>query len=196
MSQFIINAGDLMAAFKQLKPFMSKEETRYYLCGINIHNKGDDLRFAATDGHKLCVYSHDYDYYENESGKDFNVILPRQSVKTAMVIAKKVKKDFPVVIKTDGKKLTIVAPDEEATFKLIDGTFPDYEKVIPSQKEAYRVGLEKAQAKEAMQAISTFTSRDALTLNFFGDCEPVKIVSENSTIVVMPTRQEFEDKII
>jgi hypothetical protein len=71
-----INVNFLKAALL----FASDEETRYYLKGVHLLRRGDHLRITATDGHRLFCAMQTPD----ESGPDFDVILPRDGLKKAL----------------------------------------------------------------------------------------------------------------
>ena len=93
-------------------------EVRYYLCGMNVVAKDGELVAFATDGHRISKWliSKEYD------GEDFNVIFDKLTIKA--VVDSKVKE-----VELDTEKLSFKLPYGEAS-KLIDGTFPDANRVL------------------------------------------------------------------
>lgn len=189
--EFLINAGELSAAIKRLKPFMSKEETRYYLNGIyfELLEGSDDINLVATDGHKLGVLTEHVDRLEGFDG-EIKAIIPAKGLDTMLAMLKGVKEDWPITLRfsDDGRLVLIDTPDEKGEFKLIDGTYPDYRKVIPSDPANFTIGLAKAQAKEAMKALAGHKEKEGMRWELTDDGSPLTLRSEKETVVVMPMR--------
>ena len=128
--EFSISAPDLRAIIDRTKFAMSTEETRYYLNGIYLHASEKDgvevLRAVATDGHRLAMF--DMPLPENASGMPA-IIIPR---KTVGEIRKLVEDAADTVqISLSESKVRFSFDHIVVTSKLIDGTFPDYKRVIP-----------------------------------------------------------------
>lgn len=130
--QFTLSSGDLKNLIDRTRFAMSVEETRYYLNGIFIHttkSKNDALvlRAVATDGHRLARI-------EMPAPKTANgipgVILPRKTVQEVRKLLDETTGDISIALSASKARFTI--GDVVVTSKLIDGTFPDYERVIPS----------------------------------------------------------------
>lgn len=126
---------DVAALFEPVVHAMSTEETRYYLNGVFLHLRdgGDTLGAVATDGHRLALNS--VPAPEILGGfPEPGVIVPRETVPILMKMA-------------DGKPLTLTVTEgkiraeidgETLVSRLIDGTFPDYQRVIPGGAENRR----------------------------------------------------------
>lgn len=126
----------LVSAIKAVIPFISKEETRYYLNGAAF----DKGLIVATDGHRLAaIKPSDYD------GADAELfIMPGETIKK--ICAVKSNRKLPLYVKIEkGVKYWAASvyegkPDDESelpqlatfSFQPIDGTFPDWRRVIPS----------------------------------------------------------------
>lgn len=190
---FLINAGPLSHALKTLKPFVSKEQTRYYLCGIflDLPASEDEINFVATDGHKLGRLIQPVD---RETGFEEAIaaIIPTKAVETLSVMLKGLNEDFPIAISfsENGHRMFVDAGDEKGDFKLVDGTYPDYRSVIPSDKPDFIVGLAKAQAKEAMAAIAAQDKKKPLVWELKDHTSPLLLHTEESDeqYVIMPMR--------
>lgn len=107
-----------------LSKAMSDEETRYYLCGINFSG----ARLCATDGHRLNLINLEYDL-----GVD--IICPAMAVKFALSLAKEHKlKELTVTLYP--RHIQFTAGDTWLITKVIDGTFPPIDRVIPDSDMA------------------------------------------------------------
>jgi DNA polymerase-3 subunit beta len=157
---FALAAADLRALIDRTKFAISTEETRYYLNGIFLHaaqSEGVDvLRAVATDGHRLARVE---------------IPLPRGAAgMPAVIVPRKTVLELRKLIDETGMDVTISLSDSKARFafddavltsKLIDGTFPDYERVIPEGNDKIMEVEKKAfaDAVDRVSAISTEKSR-------------------------------------
>jgi len=129
-SKFSIPAGDLRALIDRTKFAMSTEETRYYLNGIYAHEADNEgvkvLRAVSTDGHRLARF--EMPLPEGAAGMP-GVIIPRKAVGEL----RKLIEDAADVIEVSlsENKIRFSFDHVVLTSKLIDGTFPDYQRVIP-----------------------------------------------------------------
>ena len=109
---------------------ISTEETRYYLNGIYLHTatagKADTLRAVATDGHRLAQY--EIPLPSGAKGMP-GVIVPRKTVGEVQRLIE--DSDAEIAIELSQAKIRFTIGDVTLTSKLIDGTFPDYARVIP-----------------------------------------------------------------
>ncbi len=132
-TSFAIAGKDLYRLIEKSSFAISTEETRYYLNGIYLHAAGGDnsatLRAVATDGHRLAQV--EFPLPEGAKGMP-GVIVPR---KTVGEITKLFEKDAEIQIDLSRQKIRLSSGDVSLTSKLIDGTFPDYGRVIPQNNE-------------------------------------------------------------
>jgi DNA polymerase-3 subunit beta len=125
-----IPAKDLRDLIDRTRFAVSNDETRYYLNGIYVHaaeNNGVQvLRAVATDGHRLAQFEMPLP----DGGADMpSVIIPR---KTVGEIRKLIEEAADTItIQLSDNKVRFEFDHITMTSKLIDGTFPDYQKVIP-----------------------------------------------------------------
>ena len=134
-TNFVMKREDLKDVIDRTQFAASTEETRYYLNGLYIHpkNEGDTkvLRIVATDGHRLaCVESPLPQGAENMQG----VILPRKTVGEIRKLLDDTGAE-EVRISLSDSKVRFVLEDITLASKLIDGTYPDYERVIPTSND-------------------------------------------------------------
>jgi DNA polymerase III subunit beta len=153
---FEIPAYDLGKLIEKTRFAISTEETRYYLNGIYLHASetpdGPRLRAVATDGHRLARM----DVALPGGGQGIpGVIVPR---KTVSEIAKLIA-DYneAVIVDLSPNKIRFTAGNVVLTSKLIDGTFPDYQRVIPQNNDKL-LQADNASFKEAVDRVSTLSS--------------------------------------
>ncbi|WP_299650881.1 DNA polymerase III subunit beta [uncultured Tateyamaria sp.] len=129
-SNFSVEAPKLRRLFDKSKFAISTEETRYYLNGVYMHiADGDDgkaLRCVATDGHRLARIDSDLP----DGAADMpGVIVPRKTVGELRKLLD--DDDMKIAVSVSETKVRFATPDITLTSKVIDGTFPDYTRVIP-----------------------------------------------------------------
>jgi len=131
-NSFTISAADLRGLIEKTRFAISTEETRYYLNGIYFHEvaAGNLLRAVATDGHRLAQAQ----IARPDGAKGMpGVIVPRKTVLEVVKLLEGV--DGDVEVSLSASKIRFAAGDLVLTSKLIDGTFPDYERVIPRHND-------------------------------------------------------------
>jgi len=130
-NEFSLEAVDLANLIDNTKFAISSEETRYYLNGIYLHVpdiKSNKLRAVATDGHRLAQAEVPIPKgAENMPG----VILPRKAVGEVRKLIDST--DGLVTIIISKTKAKFIFPTSILTTKLIDGSFPDYQRVVPKE---------------------------------------------------------------
>lgn len=133
-NSFSIGAEDLRVLIDSTRFAISMEETRYYLNGIYLHaTEIDDvevLRAVATDGHRLARLEMPApDGSKGVSG----IIVPRKTVGEVRKLVDEIS--TPVEVSLSDSKIRFTFGSVVIASKLIDGTFPDYERVIPVGNE-------------------------------------------------------------
>lgn len=127
---FAIPASDLRALIDRTKFAMSTEETRYYLNGIYLHEADNDgvkvLRAVATDGHRLARF--EMPLPEGAAGMP-GIIIPRKAIGELRKLADEAADTIGISLSET--KIRFEFDHIVLTSKLIDGTFPDYQRVIP-----------------------------------------------------------------
>lgn len=130
-----IPTDELRDALNACVPCISTEETRYYLNGVFFHDTGDTLRLVSLDGHKLASYDLQRPDGFRVDDESSGFIVRRETVDELRDILKK----------TDAPTVDFTLSNHEATLKIdvgptlcvaaknIDGTFPDYQRVIPPE---------------------------------------------------------------
>lgn len=188
--EFLINAGPLVASIKQLKPFIADDGERPYLGGIffELEEESQTLNLVATDGTKLCILNVDVDRMELFDNGELAAIVPAKALDTILAMLKGVQGDMPVGLRFDEKHLYVDAQVEKGEFRLVDGAFPQYRKVIPTKIPKFIIGLGKTQASAALAAIASQGAKEGLQWQMTNAESPLVIKGENKLVVVMPMR--------
>ncbi len=155
-TNFSAPAPMLRRLFDKAKFAISTEETRYYLNGIYMHisdaDGGKVLRCVATDGHRLARI----DAELPEGASDMaGVIVPR---KTVGELRKLLDDDeMKIAVSVSETKVRFATPDITLTSKVIDGTFPDYTRVIPSGNTR-KLEVDASEFAKAVDRVATVSS--------------------------------------
>lgn len=152
ITEISIEAHDLAELLDSTRHAASTEETRHYLNGIFLHHYQGLLRAVATDGNRLALIDTPVNDGVNEDTPA--IILPSK----AAALARGMLEDItgPVTVALSKAHAAFVLPPAGITFttKLVDGTYPDYQRVIPANNPlAFRV--EKAALTAALDRVST-----------------------------------------
>jgi DNA polymerase-3 subunit beta len=155
-TRFTLPAGVLRDLIDRTRFAISTEETRYYLNGIYLHvaeSEGQKvLRAVATDGHRLARVEEPLP--DGAAGMP-GVIVPRKTVLEVRKLAEETQDEIEIRLSDTKIRVTIGAVS--LTSKLIDGTFPEYERVIPrGNDKILRVG--KKEFAEAVKRVSAISS--------------------------------------
>lgn len=157
MTTIKIDSLQFKKSIKKLLPFASTEETRYCLCGIFLEFDGkEELRATATNGQVLINMRIRLMGQKEAFGEQNKVsgIISTASLKhLAAIISKETGGLGSLVTFEDGKTVLFDFGDIQYRAKLIDGTYPDYSRVIPSGKESLKEGIDASLLMKAMNAL-------------------------------------------
>ncbi len=155
-ANFSAEAKVLRRLFDKTKFAISTEETRYYLNGVYMHvsegEEGPVLRCVATDGHRLARV--DAPLPDGAEGMP-GVIVPR---KTVGELRKLLEDDeAQIAVSVSETKVRFATPEITLTSKVIDGTFPDYTRVIPMNNPR-RMEVDASEFARAVDRVATVSS--------------------------------------
>jgi DNA polymerase-3 subunit beta len=192
---FALPAGGLRILIDRTRFAISTEETRYYLNGIYLHatrsNENPVIRAVATDGHRLARV--EMPLPEGAAGMP-GVIVPRKTVLELRKLVEESEQEVEIALSDTKIRFVVPGPAPNGSTpggsaslisKLIDGTFPDYDRVIPSNNDKILDVKCKAfaAAVDRVSTISTEKSR-AVKLSVEGSSLTVSATSpENGTAV-------------
>src|SRR5579884_1883839 len=177
---FTLSAGELRTLIDRTRFAISTEETRYYLNGIYLHatknNEVPVVRAVATDGHRLARV--EMTAPEGAAGMP-GIIVPR---KTVLELRKLVEEgdDAEVQVSLGETKIRCAIGEAALTSKLIDGTFPDYDRVIPAGNDKI-LEVDCKSFAEAVDRVSTISTERS---------RAVKLAIERGGLVLSATSPE------
>jgi DNA polymerase-3 subunit beta len=155
-NRFTLEAKDLKQLIDRTQFAISTEETRYYLNGIYLHAMDVGgrkmLRVVSTDGHRLARV--EIPAPEGSDGMP-GVIVPRKAVAEIQKLIE--DPAATIVCELSATKIRFTFGDVVLTSKLIDGTFPDYGRVIPTGNDKSLL-VEKAPFAAAVDRVSTLSA--------------------------------------
>lgn len=172
---FTMSGAELFRCLDKVAFAVSTEETRYYLNGVFLGpvKRGPrgpkHLEFVATDGHRLALAEADL---PKGAAKLVPGIIPAWTVKTVLKLLRKTKTGtLPDTVKITMSDTAVEfafdswAGEVEVTSKLIDGTFPDYQRVIPTANP-HTATISSIDLAEALDAVSVVKGggREAISL--------------------------------
>src|SRR5919106_2031847 len=169
-TRFELPAATLRQIIEKTRFAISSEETRYYLMGIFLHVADEKLRAAATDGHRLARIT--VPRPDGAEGMP-DVIVPRKAVNELYRLLEEL--EGTVEISLSPTKIRFGLGSAILTSKLIDGTFPDYNRVIPTGNDkllkldpkSFMAGVDRVStiASEKTRAVKIALDRDKVTLS-------------------------------
>lgn len=158
---------------------MAAQDVRYYLNGLLLLVDGNELRAVATDGHRLAYASMALDGEVSESRQE--LILPRKTVlELSRLLA---DSDEPLLIELAANQIRFKFGQISLVSKLIDGKFPDYERVIPATLKNV-VTLNRATLLQSMVRAAILTNE-----KFRG----VRLVLTPGSMKIMAANAEQEE---
>ena len=155
-ANFTAKAPMLRRLFDKSKFAISTEETRYYLNGVYMHTAetvdGTMLRCVATDGHRLARVDAEMPQgAQNLPG----VIVPRKTVGELRKLLE--DDDTQIAVSVSETKVRFATSEITLTSKVIDGTFPDYARVIP-QGNTRKLEVDASEFAKAVDRVATVSS--------------------------------------
>ena len=154
--QITVDVADLIRLIDKTRFAISNEETRYYLNGLYLHTVGEGaaakLRAVATDGHRLALA--EMPAPEGAAGLP-GVIVPRKTVQEVRRLIEDAGET--VDLQLSASKVRLAFGRAALTSKVIDGSFPDYGRVIP--KDNNRVlTVDNAVFASAVDRVATISA--------------------------------------
>jgi len=143
-SRFTISQGAARKLLALVQYAMAQQDIRYYLNGLLLVTDGNQLRVVATDGHRLSYAVTELAEVQEKA----EVILPRKAI---LELARQLTDgDEPLEVAIYANQVRFKFGDVDLTTKVIDGKFPDYQRVIPSNYEK-EIKLDRDELQRALQ---------------------------------------------
>ncbi len=151
-SKFEINPLEFLHAIKKISPAIDSNNPKYELNGALIDIKTDKINFVATDTRRLAVASS-----MQTTEKEIAIIIPKKAIA-------EIQKLFFDEMNIYYDENTMLVKSENFTFftKLINGKFPDYQRIIPKDKK-YELTLNRDKMIDHLKQVSTISQEMKLT---------------------------------
>lgn len=179
--QLALKQGQLKRLIERTSFAMAQQDVRYYLNGMLLEIRQGQLRVVATDGHRLAMCTLT-DALVNQ--EDVQVILPRKGVLELSRLLLSENED--ITISLGSNHLRATTGDYTFTSKLVDGKFPDYERVLPRSAEKVVLG--------SRQDLRQAFSRTAILSNEKYRGVRLKLSSDSLEIVANNPEQESAEE--
>ncbi len=162
---------------------MAQQDVRYYLNGMLLEVGNGQIRTVATDGHRLAVSENSCEVAE---GVDVQVIIPRKAVLELGRLLGDSEEKVNVDISSNHIRLAL--GDTLFTSKLIDGKFPDYQRVIPSETDK-TVVADKELLKQALLRTSILSNEKYRGIRFQFSPQSLELIAHN------PEQEEAQEVV-
>lgn len=172
---YALEGDALRHMLKSVQYAASVDETRYVLNGILFSFKDGKLTVVATDGRRLALCEQEVDF---PSENDLDLVVPAKAVNELL---RNLGDDQKVKMVGAGSQVVFELDGWTLTSKLIDGTFPNYQQVIPPQCEE-RIAIERETLLSAVRRVALVTSEQSNSIRLeFGENE-IQVLSSTPEI--------------
>lgn len=144
--------GDLKRLIEKTNFAMAQQDVRYYLNGLLLEISKGVVRSVATDGHRLALCSYECDANPSDT---LQLIVPRKGIMELVKLLDDTNE--PVEVQVGSNHIKISLNDFNFTSKLIDGRFPDYERVIPKNSDKI-IEADRETVRQAMVRTSILSN--------------------------------------
>jgi len=162
---------------------MAQQDVRYYLNGLLLEMSSGVLRAVATDGHRLAMSEASE---IAEATEDFQIIIPRKAV---LELGRMLEdREREIVIEVGTNNVRIVMDDTIFTSKLIDGKFPDYQKVVPVGTNK-QVTVDRESMRQALHRTSILSNEKYRGIRFNFESNNLELLAHN------PEQEEAKEEL-
>ena len=179
--RFTLKQGDLKRLIERTSFAMAQQDVRYYLNGMLFEVTNGMLRVVATDGHRLAMASLEGDINVSNTAQ---VIVPRKGVIELGRLLINENEDAELFVGSN--HIRVVTPEFTFTSKLIDGKFPDYERVLPRGGSKVVLGS-RADLKQAFARTAILSNEKYRGIRLLLTSGNLQIVANN------PEQEEAEE---
>ena len=169
-----ISSSALQRLLNKTALCMASQDVRYYLNGLLVEYKGGEVNAVATDGHRLALATSPLDKTITIDGE--RQILPRKAVLELSKILRQENEDIKITF--GNSSLSIQDENLDFSTKLIDGKFPDYEKVLPSG-DPNSLEVSKESLQSALCRASVLSNEKYRGVRFALDKNTLKLTANN-----------------
>jgi DNA polymerase-3 subunit beta len=163
----------LRSLLRQVEFAMAQQDIRYYLNGLLLEVNGTQLHVVGTDGHRLSYVSTEL----AESYEKQEIILPRKTVTELVKLLEDVEDE--VVIELSSNQANFAFTNIRLISKIIDGKFPDYNRVIPVGHRN-QFSIDRISVLQAMQRASILSNEKYRGIRMVLGSNTLRLISSNS----------------
>lgn len=163
---------------------MAQQDVRYYLNGLLVELRNDEIRTVGTDGHRLAFAK---ESIETGSSQLKQVIVPRKGVNELQRLLNDT--DDTIDLHLGANHIRITVGDTQFTSKLIEGRFPDYSKVIPVDSTVSLIADRNA-VRQAIARVSILSNEKYRGLRVALEANLLKIQAHN------PDQEEASEEVV
>lgn len=182
-SGFCIKQGDLKRLIDRTSFAMAQQDVRYYLNGMLWEIQADQFRVVATDGHRLAICTLPVSIDSSEKNQ---VILPRKGVMELAKLMMNESEEVELII--GNNHIRAITTDFTFTSKLVDGKFPDYERVLPRTINKTVFG-NRTDLRQAFSRASILSNEKYRGIRLLLSNGTVQIIANN------PEQEEAEETV-
>lgn len=181
---FVVAASDLRRLIERTGFAMAQQDVRYYLNGMLWEIQSGRLRCVATDGHRLAICTLEAPL--SPAPADGQVILPRKGVLELSRLLHDQQDEVEVVL--GANHLRVKTPDFSFTSKLIDGRFPDYQRVLP-QNASNVVQADRQLLRQAFSRAAILSNEKYRGIRLRFETDKLEMVANN------PEQEQAEEEV-
>lgn len=163
---------------------MAQQDVRYFLMGLYLQLEGSTLRAVSTDGHRLALCELQM---EDAPEAGFGVVLPRKGVLELRRLLE-TEGDAQATLRVGSNHLQVELGSVRFTSKLVDGEYPNYQRVIPTPGEN-KVLLDRAALRESLLRASILSTEKFRGVRLAFDQNVLKVMAHN------PEREQTEEEL-
>ena len=172
-NKFSLPQKELHRLIERTSFAMAQQDVRYYLNGLMLEPAGEVLRAVATDGHRLALCQIAVNV--GEAGEQ-QVIVPRKGVQELQRLLE--DRDTDVQMEIGSNHIRVTTDELRFTSKLIDGRFPDYQRVIPKNADK-RLLVERDLLRQALTRTSILSNEKYRGIRMDVSKNNIKIQAHN-----------------
>lgn len=172
--QIVLKQKQFKDLLNKVQYAMAVQDIRYYLNGLLLIIDKDQLSVVATDGHRLAYAS-----MKNDTGIDGkkDMILPRKTVLELQRLLQDNENDIQIEMSANQIRFTF--NQIELTSKLVEGKFPDYQRVIPTDYEQ-KITLSRQLLQQSLQRVAILSNEKFKGVRCLIESNTIKISSTNT----------------
>ncbi|MEX2524556.1 MAG: DNA polymerase III subunit beta, partial [Gammaproteobacteria bacterium] len=182
-AEFSLSQQTLKSLLDKAAFAMAQQDVRYYLNGLLLEMENNTIRTVATDGHRLALCNTGI---ELEMEQPVQIIVPRKGVQELIRLLE--DSDREVTVRISGNHIQIVMDGLQFTSKLIDGKFPDYERVIPEFGKTPIVA-DREQLRQSLIRASILSNEKYRGVRLLLDKDRLRAIAHN------PEQEEAEEEV-